>query len=73
VPAFSPPEVLLAGGLIALLGLAGDLVASALKREAGLKDFSHLVPAQGGLLDIYDALIFTAPAFYYYANYLTAT
>jgi phosphatidate cytidylyltransferase len=64
VPALTTAQALAAGFLVGVLGQAGDLVASAIKRRAGVKDFSALVPTQGGILDIYDALIFTAPAFY---------
>jgi CDP-diglyceride synthetase len=68
VPAFSLPQALAGGLLIGIMGQTGDLVASAIKRAAGVKDFSSLIPAQGGVLDVYDALIFTAPFFYYYAR-----
>jgi phosphatidate cytidylyltransferase len=42
-------------------GLAGDVLASAIKRARGEKDFAALVPALGGALDIYDALLVAAP------------
>ena len=43
-------------------GLAGDLALSALKRARGVKDFPPLALLHGGLLDIYDSLLFAAPA-----------
>ncbi|MBV9549611.1 MAG: phosphatidate cytidylyltransferase [Alphaproteobacteria bacterium] len=43
-------------------GLAGDLAVSAIKRWVGAKDFPSLLPLHGGLLDIYDSLLFAAPA-----------
>jgi len=43
-------------------GLAGDLALSALKRARGVKDFPPLALLHGGLLDIYDSLLFAVPA-----------
>jgi phosphatidate cytidylyltransferase len=66
VPGFSTPRLVSAALLIALAGLAGDLFASRLKRRVGVKDYSSVIPTQGGVLDVYDAFIFVAPVFYYY-------
>jgi phosphatidate cytidylyltransferase len=52
------------GLVLGSAGLAGDLTASAWKRALGLKDFSNLLGAQGGVLDRFDGLIFAAPVLY---------
>lgn len=54
--------VMLLAGLIAVAGQVGDLVESAMKRGADLKDSGAILPGHGGLLDRIDSLIFGAPA-----------
>jgi len=55
-----------AGALIAVAGFSGDINLSAIKRDAGVKDSSHFLPGQGGVLDRVDSLTFSAPVFYYF-------
>jgi phosphatidate cytidylyltransferase len=52
------------GLLVAVVAQAGDLAESALKRQGGAKDSSHLIPGHGGLLDRLDSLVLVAPAVY---------
>ena len=57
-----------AGVLISLFGFLGDINMSAFKRDVGVKDGSHLLPGQGGMIDRVNSLTFTAPVFYYFVR-----
>ncbi len=52
----------------ALISMVGDLAASAIKRNHGIKDYGKLIPGHGGILDRFDSVIFIAPVIYYLAQ-----
>jgi phosphatidate cytidylyltransferase len=58
------PFPLAAGVLLFIGGFIGDLVESALKRAAGVKDSGNMIPGMGGALDVVDSLVLNSPLFY---------
>ena len=62
--------VALVGATIALLGMAGDLFESLLKRSAAVKDSSGLIPGHGGMLDRLDSWLFAAPAYFVFLRHV---
>ncbi len=56
--------------IAAVISQVGDLAASAIKRNHDVKDYGHLIPGHGGVLDRFDSMIFTAPAIYFAITFL---
>ena len=56
------------GLMISIIALVGDLTASMMKRDAGVKNSGSILPGHGGLLDRIDSYMFTAPAAFYFCT-----
>ena len=65
-PLFTMMESAVLGIALSLLGHIGDLVESAVKRDGTIKDSGSIIPGHGGMWDVFDAMIFSFPFFYYY-------
>jgi len=51
--------------IVSIFSQIGDFSASSIKRYSDIKDFSHLMPGHGGMLDRFDSILFVAPIIYY--------
>ncbi len=60
------------GLLLGAAAVVGDLAESLIKREAGVKDSSNILPGHGGALDMLDSFLFTAPLLYVYMRLVLA-
>ena len=67
---YTPWQALGMAALATALGFFGGLVMSAIKRDAGVKDFGHLIPGHGGILDRVDSLTLAAPALFHLTRWL---
>lgn len=71
---FSGWQLIFVGLMIGVVGQLGDLSESLMKRDCEVKDSAEVIPGMGGVLDLIDSVLFTAPVFYFYitivSNYL---
>ncbi len=65
VHAMGPRKAVMIGLVIGVTTIAGDLVESMFKRDAGVKDSSGIIPGHGGLLDKIDGVLFAGPVLYW--------
>jgi phosphatidate cytidylyltransferase len=61
---------LIIGVIVGTIGQLGDLTESLMKRDAGVKDSSTLIPGHGGAFDRFDSVLLVAPCVYLYLNYV---
>ena len=62
-------DAIIIGLIVGVFGQVGDLIESLLKRDAGIKDSSQIIPGHGGIFDRFDSLIYTAPIIFLYLNF----
>jgi len=61
LPAIDLPTGIALGAVMGVVGPFGDLLESALKRGAGMKDSGRIIPGMGGLFDVLDSLLLAGP------------
>lgn len=69
---FNLTDAIVLGLLLPVAGVMGDLIESVLKRAAGVKDSGSFIQGMGGVLDVIDSLLFTAPLLYIYTRFFIA-
>lgn len=65
----SVASAVIIGTIVGTIGQLGDLVESLMKRDAGVKDSSTLIPGHGGAFDRFDSMLLVAPCVYLYVEY----
>jgi phosphatidate cytidylyltransferase len=70
LPYLTIGQSLICGVIVGVFGQLGDLVESLLKRDAGVKDSSSLIPGHGGVLDRFDSIMFVSPLLFLYLDFV---
>ena len=70
VTPFNPLQAAMMGALLGVMGFAGSMTMSAIKRDRGVQDYGTLVEGHVGVLDRFDSICFAAPVFYHITNFL---
>lgn len=63
--------LVLMGIICGVLGIVGDLSASLIKRQFGIKDFGNIMPGHGGIMDRFDSVLFVAPFMMFTISHIT--
>jgi phosphatidate cytidylyltransferase len=66
---FTPGEAAVMAFVITIMGFAGGLIMSAIKRDRGVKDYGAMIEGHGGVLDRIDSLCFAAPVFFHLTRF----
>jgi phosphatidate cytidylyltransferase len=68
-PWFGMIDCIMAGVIVGVGGQLGDLAASVIKRDLGIKDMGKVIAGHGGILDRTDSLIYVTPLFFHYVRF----
>lgn len=69
---FTPWQAAVLSFVSCVMGFAGGLVMSSIKRDRGVKDFGAVLPGHGGIMDRFDSLVFAAPVFFHLVRFFFA-